>query len=231
MAVSCASPQFCEALDNRGNVFSYRASKWGPIHSVDANMHAVSISCPTAKFCMLIDGLGYDVTWDGHSWSRPASFDLRGAPSALSCPTADMCFVADARGDVTPYSTGHWGAPMSVDKAPVAALSCLSAGRCVAGDRIGDILSSQSGKWTAPSTTGNGGARITAISCTRGSSAPPLTRQATHWSALDILVTPARRCSSLPAQAHKPISQRVPTRGGQEALVQAQWSFRGSRGA
>jgi len=167
VAVSCASSQFCDALDNRGNVFSYQVGKWGPIHFVDPNWHAVSISCPTAKFCMLIDDLGHDATWDGHSWSRPISFDLRDDPSALSCPKAETCFVADARGDVVPYRAGRWGAPERVDKAAVTALSCPSAGNCVAGDRTGYIVSSKAGNWTAPGTTGNGGARVTAISCTR----------------------------------------------------------------
>jgi hypothetical protein len=58
-AVSCASSQFCMAVDDQGNAVSFLSVGWtSPDQSIDPGETLISVSCPTTTFCAAVDQNG-----------------------------------------------------------------------------------------------------------------------------------------------------------------------------
>jgi hypothetical protein len=138
-AVSCASGNFCAAVDTYGDVMTYNGALWSSPAGIDQN-GLNSVSCPTASFCVALDGSGRALTYNGSSWSKPISVDPKGGGlGSVSCPSASFCVALDGSGKALTYNGSSWSKPVSVDanKGGLGLVSCPSARFCAALDGNG----------------------------------------------------------------------------------------------
>lgn len=107
-AVACSGPDFCAALDDFGDAFTWSGGQWSGGFRFDANLadETDAVSCPSSSFCMLLDTDGVSSAWNGASWSHPRSIDTDKAyPTDVSCATESFCIAADTRGRALSYRT------------------------------------------------------------------------------------------------------------------------------
>lgn len=132
--ISCPTSNFCAAIDNEGNAFTYSGGNWsGPISvlSVSSSNYVDGVSCPTATFCVAttIGYPGYSEAdyFNGTSWSGPQSTGVYGIQSP-SCGTPTFC-MAGSQGGVAVYDGTSWTVqPSSISG---QGLSCVSAVFCM----------------------------------------------------------------------------------------------------
>jgi hypothetical protein len=113
-SVSCASRDFCVAVDHHGNTFTFDGTTWSPSVNIDSTSPLTSISCPRHDFCVALDDSSHALIYNGTSWSRPRLIDdphralhTFGYP-AVSCASASFC-VAVIGGDAILYGPGERG--------------------------------------------------------------------------------------------------------------------------
>ena len=83
-AVTCATPRFCMATDDLGNVAAFDNNLWSPPMQIDrTDLGLAAISCPTPTFCLALNHLGQALVFDGTHWSPPRTVDVV-APSGLA---------------------------------------------------------------------------------------------------------------------------------------------------
>lgn len=98
-AIACSGPNFCAALDNFGEAFTWAHGKWSRRVTFDRNLldGFDAVSCPSPNACVVVDGNGLTTRWDGHSWARARRIDNAGLTD-LSCAAGQFCVAVDARG-------------------------------------------------------------------------------------------------------------------------------------
>jgi hypothetical protein len=171
--VSCASAQFCLALDAAGNALSYNGAGW----SAPISLGAVGLlnnepSCPTPSFCMVHTGSGPGtvslLTDTDGTWSSPTTLPFtEGGSLQVSCASSLFC-MADDGGSTSTFNGSAWTAPASLGQTTndLAGLSCPSASFCAAAINPGGRVMTFNGvSWGAPVTVANAGDSLTAISC------------------------------------------------------------------
>jgi hypothetical protein len=145
--LSCASRNFCVAVDQLGNAFTYNGSTWSGATALDPGfiVTANAVSCPTTTFCVATDAGGHEYTFNGTSWTAAQTIDSAGVPQAVSCTSTHFCAVADLSGNVATFNGTTWSGTTNVD--PVAepgtgltGISCADAAQCVAVDWEGNAL-------------------------------------------------------------------------------------------
>jgi eukaryotic-like serine/threonine-protein kinase len=172
-SVSCASPQWCIATDNSGNVYENEGGSWTSSTST-ANLLG-AVSCPSTSFC---ETVGYDssggngFTFDGNSWSAADTIDAGYKLHSVSCASASFC-AAGASVNLFTYSDGTWSGPDSADPSDgngtgITSLSCVSPSFCVAVDAIGNALTYSDGAWSSPDDI-DGDTTLESVSCTSSS--------------------------------------------------------------
>ena len=105
-SVSCASADFCVAVDDSGQAYTYDGTGWSkptkvipmkPRPSNDA------VSCGSVGECVMVATQGRVSLLSGGSWSPPDRIDPHGALTSVSCPSAAFCTAADYYGYALPY--------------------------------------------------------------------------------------------------------------------------------
>jgi hypothetical protein len=110
--VSCASPAFCAATDNNGDVTEYNGKTWTKGVQLDgARYPDDDVSCVSARFCVLADDADGIFAWNGMSWKQTVTA-LPGASGslALSCVSSAWCLAVDGDGHVYKYAGSSWAA-------------------------------------------------------------------------------------------------------------------------
>lgn len=145
--VSCVSVNFCVAVDQLGNAFTFNGRTWSKPTALDPGFSASmeAVSCPATTFCAAIDAGGHEYTFNGGTWSAPATIDTAGTPQAISCTTSRFCLMADLSGNVAIFNGATWSTASNVDPVStpgtgLTGVSCPDAAYCVAVDWEGNAL-------------------------------------------------------------------------------------------
>ena len=155
-SVSCASAQFCSAVDSAGNAFTYSGGTWSGAKSLSSDGLSW-VSCPTDGFCLATSNGSAVYTYSGGRWSSPTRL-LSGAGAgkpaqltSVSCPTTSFC-MATGNTHGYAYSGGHWARGVLVEQATnmLTSVSCASAQFCAAVDSGGNVYTYASGSWSKP---------------------------------------------------------------------------------
>jgi hypothetical protein len=169
--MSCATPQFCMAIDeNSGNYVLWNGQSWTAAAPM-AGLHPVAVSCPAVNFCMAVGMFGNVTTFNGTSWSSPVQIDT-GPNSPLltvNCSSTDLCAASEGTADVVGYD-GTWSAPVVIDpdatseqaKGVGPEITC-APDYCLAYAPDGYVAEYTGGTWaTASQPIGNS---VSAVSC------------------------------------------------------------------
>jgi hypothetical protein len=158
--ISCASPTFCAAIDEDGNVLTSTNPTGGTAAwskgNIDGDRMLFSVSCPSAGFCAVIgvNELGGASAFTSTNPTSAGSWhSAEGvwADEAVSCPTSSFC-AASGFGEISTStnptgSAGAWIEGTSVSGF-LPGISCPSAGFCAAAN-INPV-----GVWTSTDPTG-----------------------------------------------------------------------------
>jgi serine/threonine protein kinase len=152
-SVSCASADFCAAVDAAGNALTDSSGKWSGPHRLSSNGLSW-VSCPTAGFCVATSNGSLLYTYSGGKWSPPTElFGDNGKPAHLtsvSCATATFC-MATGNMHAYKYSGGTWARGVLVESSnKLVSISCPSAQFCAAVDSAGNAYTYAGSSWSAP---------------------------------------------------------------------------------
>ena len=165
-SVSCASTDFCAAVDSSGGAFVYSNGSWSPGQRLSSDGLS-AVSCPTAGFCAATSNGSLLYAYSHGRWSSPTElFGVNGAPAHLtsvSCATTSFCM---ATGNMHAYrfSDGAWARGVLVERSnKLTAISCASASFCAAVDSAGNAYTYSGTSWSAPQRLSSTGLR--GVSC------------------------------------------------------------------
>ena len=154
-SVSCASEQFCAAVDSVGNAFTYSAGSWSGSKPL-SNDGLSWVSCPTDGFCVATSNGSALYTFSGGQWSSPTrllSGTGAGKPAQLtsvSCASASFC-LATGNTHGYAYSGGSWARGVAVEHGTMlTSVSCASAQFCAAVDSGGNVYTYSGSSWSKP---------------------------------------------------------------------------------
>jgi hypothetical protein len=144
--VSCASPDFCAAVDANGNAMTFDGTSWSSPDPIDPGVDEplATVSCPTSSFCTAMDGFGQAFTYTAAGWSKAAGVENSAGVTSVSCTSASFCVAADLTGNVVTYYDGTWSAPQNIDPQSnsdfygFTGISCASVAFCAAVDYEGN---------------------------------------------------------------------------------------------
>jgi hypothetical protein len=90
--VSCVTANFCVAVDQLGNAFTFNGVTWSGPTALDPGWAAAmdAVSCPTTTFCAATDAGGDVYTFNGTTWTAPDPIDSTGQPQTVSCTVSDL---------------------------------------------------------------------------------------------------------------------------------------------
>ncbi len=155
VAVSCASPTACIAVDATGRAFAFNGSSWGAPQSpagAATGPGTISVSCASPTLCLAAPtGGNQTVTWNGQSWSAPVTVEGAAGIEGIGCAPSGYCAAVDGEGNAFAYRGGGWGGT-SGDWGAVTAISCVSQTFCVSSS--GGLSIWDGGSWTTPQTYG-----------------------------------------------------------------------------
>jgi hypothetical protein len=161
-SASCASPDFCLAVDTIGQAFTYTgpAGGWSQQTIVPSGQALNSVSCASRADCVAVGAGGGVYRFNGVSWTGPATVDSGHDLVSVSCPSTGFCMAVDSAGDAVQFSSGHWTAqPLGFT---AAAVSCPAVGTCLAVGGAG-VATYGGDNWTAPSAVDTAG--LSRIDC------------------------------------------------------------------
>jgi len=106
-AISCSASNYCVALDDFGEGFTYDGTWSSSPRTFDAiQLGDASLSCTTDDRCVIVDDRNDVVVDDDGTWSAAKPLGSRGATLvAVSCAPRGRCVVVDDRGGYLISST------------------------------------------------------------------------------------------------------------------------------
>jgi hypothetical protein len=171
-AISCASPSFCVAGNQGGQVSIYNGQTWSSLSTVDPYPPGgalASASCPTAQFCVLIDSNGYAVTWRDGTWQASTQVVAGAGLDAVSCASPTFCVAVDDNGDAATFDGAGWVTTDVVHDSNdhLTSISCPAAQTCVAMRGLtGRSRALHGTSWSSDNRLNTGDdAYVTGLSC------------------------------------------------------------------
>lgn len=165
-SVSCPTAEFCAAVDQTGDAFTWNGKSWSKGVDIDStaasniNDQLASVSCASSSFCVAGDDLSGVYTYNGSTWS---SVDLLNPSDtsasvsfSVSCPTTSFCMAVDGDVNYYVYDGSSWSAPKlinssSLNATTIGEVSCVSATFCEAVYNDQSVTYSGSA-WSTPQT-------------------------------------------------------------------------------
>ena len=92
-SVSCYSATVCQAVDNVGNLITYRNGSWHKPVSIDGQNYISAIDCLTATSCVAADGNGLVMQLNGDTVQYREQFKRYFLSKWLSCPSLSWCLM------------------------------------------------------------------------------------------------------------------------------------------
>lgn len=89
MSISCASTDFCVAVDYHDTARTFDGTNWSERTPLDLYTMMAAVDCPTTTFCVAAASNGRVFTFDGTSWSGPTDPPLRDSVTALEWPSTN----------------------------------------------------------------------------------------------------------------------------------------------
>jgi hypothetical protein len=105
-SVSCASADFCVAVDDSGKAYTYDGTGWSqPTQVVQMKPRSslAEVSCGAVGICVLVTSQGRAFMLSAGSWSRPERIDPHESLASVSCPSDAFCTAADYYGYAITY--------------------------------------------------------------------------------------------------------------------------------
>jgi hypothetical protein len=144
--VSCASPDFCAAVDANGDAMTFNGHTWSSPDPIDPGVvePLATVSCPTTTFCTAMDGFGQAFTYTPAGWSKPVGVEADAGVTSVSCTSAAFCAAVDLTGNVVTEYNGTWSAPVNIDPQSNSnyygfeGVSCATVAFCAAVDFEGN---------------------------------------------------------------------------------------------
>jgi hypothetical protein len=99
-AISCGDRNFCVALDDFGDAFSYDGEWSSGPHTFDnIQLGDDDLSCTATLRCVIVDDSNDVITYDDGAWSAPRHLDSsRGTLVDVSCGLRTRCVAVDGSG-------------------------------------------------------------------------------------------------------------------------------------
>ena len=190
ISVSCATPRFCAAADDLGDLYMFNGTSWrGPVSLSDYG--GLSVSCPASGSCLAMDDNGRAYTYSDGAWTThkgvapPAGgITQDSAVYQVSCASASFCAIVSATGSAWTYNGTAFTGPVKIDAssgstadtAVTMMVSCPSAGFCMAIDENGNAYTFDGASWKVSDIIrGNGG--YGSVSCSSASRCMTLDNQ------------------------------------------------------
>ncbi len=165
MAVSCATPTRCRAVDSLGNAATYDGAGWSPIRDADDHWGPLrAVSCPTSRFCVSVGGRRA-VVRTAEGWGR-----LRVLPAqrlfAVSCASRTFCLAISDTGFAVRYADTRWAEHRISAPRDALAVSCSSRRFCLALTATGDAYRYDGTVWRRAGEVpvGANGASVSCVS-------------------------------------------------------------------
>jgi serine/threonine protein kinase len=197
-SVSCASADFCAAVDTAGNAFTYSGGSWSGPHQLTSSNGLSEVSCPTTSFCVATSNSSVVYTYSHGAWSSPTElFGVNGKPAHLTsvaCASETFC-MATGNMHAYRYSGGTWARGVLLEHTnKLTAVSCASTTFCAVVDSAGNAFTYSGSSWSPAhrlgSTAMSGVSCPTADFCMATSIAAPLyAYSGGTWSPSGPLVT------------------------------------------
>jgi hypothetical protein len=153
-SVSCASADFCAAVDDQGNALTYNGTTWSAPTDISGGTNLYSVSCPTVNFCLTEGALTTTagVLWsafayDGTSWSALSNPPAPGR--GVSCLSSTFCVIAEL-GDAAEIYNGSSWTTETIDNPTLVpqSVSCPTVSFCVAALENGIAAMYNGTSWT-----------------------------------------------------------------------------------
>jgi hypothetical protein len=135
-SVSCATPDFCAALDtSTGQAFVRQHGTWTG-YPYDLNQgHPTAMSCSLDAACAVVDLYGNAVLKTAEGWQPPTRVNPQQRDPELvdvSCTSASFCAALDTVGGVFMYDGSTWTTRQATGiQTPRGGISCASSTFCV----------------------------------------------------------------------------------------------------
>ncbi len=94
-SLSCATMNFCAAIDLEGHAYLYDGTRWSAGKKV-SKLGLFSVSCGATYFCVASDLLGGAVVFDGSRWLPTANVSGFNVLHGVSCASASTCVAVDS---------------------------------------------------------------------------------------------------------------------------------------
>lgn len=142
--VSCATPEFCLAVNLNGQTLRYDGHTWSD--GSEGPPGLMSVSCPASSWCLAITGSGRYTTFDGTSWSMAADIpDFSTAFAySVSCASTARCTALGLNGMAVTWHQGLWSMPVPIfpgGYSGTVAVSCGTGDFCMAVNSKGEAAS------------------------------------------------------------------------------------------
>jgi hypothetical protein len=113
--VSCATADYCVAVNLNGTILSYNGSRWETLSKVGP-AGLISVSCISASFCLAVSDKGSSIVIRGDTWvdgtkvrSLAAAFTY-----SVSCASTKECVAIGLDGDSATWRVGSWSKAVTV---------------------------------------------------------------------------------------------------------------------
>jgi len=164
--VSCASADFCAAVDSGGSALTFSGGSWSAPKALSGNGLSW-VSCPATGFCVATSNGSLLYTYSDGKWSAPTELlGDNGKPAHLtsvSCASTTSC-VATGNMHAYRYDGGSWARGITVDqKNKLTSISCASASFCATVDNAGNVFTYTGSSWSAAHQLSS--TAMTGVSC------------------------------------------------------------------
>jgi hypothetical protein len=211
VTVSCAASNFCVAINQSDEAYTYDGSSWSAPTPADAPYNVNTVSCPSPTMCVVTDIQGGYSVFDGSTWSERKDVSNENRSDGLdgvACPTTTFCVASTDSGAAFTFDGRAWSGPTMMDPpaaaivdainaggtedVPTLHISCSSAQFCMVVDTLGSAIPYVDGGWgpAVQLDTGAGPNQLQALSCSAdmfcmatGSGSVYFTFDGATWSA------------------------------------------------
>jgi hypothetical protein len=148
--ISCATRDWCMAIDHNGNALRWQHRHWSAPMPIDLDHALVAISCAPDRTCIAVTAVqgpspdfqdhGRAIPYVDGRWQHPELIEPGGGFGDVSCPSSSYCAAVDGRGRVITWSHGSWSAPAQTADRSLGTIDCAAPEHCVAIGRGGTLI-------------------------------------------------------------------------------------------
>ncbi len=154
MSVSCPTENFCGAVGNNGEAYTYLNRTWSQGVKLTADSMydsaLATINCLKDGFCIAASHSGNVYLYRNGVWSAGVKLvsNKHQMIEAVSCASDEFCIATDNSGNVYQLSNNSWSTANKISTYPIFALNCSSLIHCIAISANGLVLNYSSDKWS-----------------------------------------------------------------------------------